>query len=97
MGPPPRRHRLPWLSTPDEADGAGRRDGARARHAPASPRCDDLSEALVAVFGTDFGVHNPTWISRFTDATRQAASYRRGRVLLAGDAAHIHYPPAGRA
>jgi 3-(3-hydroxy-phenyl)propionate hydroxylase len=46
------------------------------------------------VFGTDFGVHSPTWISRFTDATRQAAAYRDRRVLLAGDAAHIH-PPAG--
>ncbi len=48
------------------------------------------------MFGTDFGVHSPTWISRFTDATRQAAAYRDGRVLLAGDAAHIHRPRAGR-
>jgi 3-(3-hydroxy-phenyl)propionate hydroxylase len=60
------------------------------------PTLRDLSEALVAVFGTDFGVHNPTWISRFTDATRQAAAYRAGRVLLAGDAAHIHYPAGGQ-
>jgi hypothetical protein len=57
---------------------------------------DDLSEALIAVYGTDFGVHDPTWISRFTDATRQAAAYRAGRVLLAGDAAHIHYPAGGQ-
>ena len=60
------------------------------------PTLRDLSEALIAVFGTDFGVHNPTWISRFTDMTRQAAAYREGRVLLAGDAAHIHYPAGGQ-
>jgi 2-polyprenyl-6-methoxyphenol hydroxylase-like FAD-dependent oxidoreductase len=60
------------------------------------PALGDLSEALIAVFGTDFGVHNPTWISRFTDMTRQAAAYRAGRVLLAGDAAHIHYPAGGQ-
>jgi len=57
---------------------------------------DDLSEALIAVYGTDFGIHSPTWISRFTDATRQAATYRAGRVLLAGDSAHIHYPAGGQ-
>ena len=60
------------------------------------PTLRDLSEALIAVFGTDFGVHNPTWISRFTDMTRQAAAYRAGRVLLAGDAAHVHYPAGGQ-
>ena len=60
------------------------------------PTLRDLSEALVAVFGTDFGVHSPTWISRFTDMTRQAAAYRAGRVLLAGDAAHVHYPAGGQ-
>jgi len=60
------------------------------------PTLRDLSEALVAVYGTDFGIHNPTWISRFTDMTRQAAAYRAGRVLLAGDAAHIHYPAGGQ-
>jgi 3-(3-hydroxy-phenyl)propionate hydroxylase len=56
----------------------------------------DLSRALVAVYGTDFGIHNPTWISRFTDMTRQAAAYRAGRVLLAGDSAHVHYPAGGQ-
>jgi 3-(3-hydroxy-phenyl)propionate hydroxylase len=60
------------------------------------PTLDDLSEALVTVFGTDFGVHDPTWISRFTDATRQAAAYRAGRILVAGDAAHVHYPAGGQ-
>ena len=62
----------------------------------ADPTLDDLREALVTAYGTDFGVHDPTWISRFTDATRQASSYRAGRVLLAGDAAHIHSPHGGQ-
>ena len=60
------------------------------------PTLQDLSEALVAAYGTDYGVHSPTWISRFTDMTRQAASYREGRVLLAGDAAHVHGPQGGQ-
>lgn len=60
------------------------------------PTLRDLSEALVAVYGTDFGLHSATWISRFTDAARQAASYRRERVLLAGDAAHIHHSVGGQ-
>jgi 2-polyprenyl-6-methoxyphenol hydroxylase-like FAD-dependent oxidoreductase len=60
------------------------------------PTLRDLSEALVTVYGTDFGVHSPTSISRFTDATRQAAAYRAGRVLLAGDSAHVHYPAGGQ-
>ena len=64
--------------------------------AAAEPTLADLANALRAVYGTDFGVHDPTWISRFTDATRQAAAYRNGRVLLAGDAAHIHYPAGGQ-
>jgi 2-polyprenyl-6-methoxyphenol hydroxylase-like FAD-dependent oxidoreductase len=60
------------------------------------PTLGDLSEALVAVYGTDFGIHNPTWISRFTDMTRQVVAYRTGRVLLAGDSAHVHYPAGGQ-
>jgi 3-(3-hydroxy-phenyl)propionate hydroxylase len=60
------------------------------------PTLSDLSQALVAVWGTDYGVHSPTSLSRFTDMTRQAASYREGRVLLAGDAAHVHYPVGGQ-
>lgn len=60
------------------------------------PTLRDLSEALIAVYGTDYGVHSPTWISRFTDMTRQAAAYRDRRVLLAGDAAHVHPPMGGQ-
>jgi 3-(3-hydroxy-phenyl)propionate hydroxylase len=60
------------------------------------PTLGDLSEALTAVFGSDFGIHDPVWLSRFTDSTRQAAAYRAGRVLVAGDAAHIHYPAGGQ-
>jgi 2-polyprenyl-6-methoxyphenol hydroxylase-like FAD-dependent oxidoreductase len=60
------------------------------------PTLQDLSEMLVVAYGTDYGVHSPTWISRFTDMTRQAASYRERRVLLAGDAAHVHGPQGGQ-
>ena len=64
---------------------------------PASePTLADLSKALITVYGTDYGIHSPTWITRFTDMTRQAASYREERVLLAGDAAHVHYPAGGQ-
>jgi 3-(3-hydroxy-phenyl)propionate hydroxylase len=60
------------------------------------PSMDELREALVAVFGTDYGLRQANWISRFTDMARQAASYRHGRVLLAGDAAHVHPPHGGQ-
>jgi 2-polyprenyl-6-methoxyphenol hydroxylase-like FAD-dependent oxidoreductase len=60
------------------------------------PTLRDVSEALVAVYGTDYGIHSPTSISRFTDMTRQAAAYRERRVLLAGDAAHVHAPDGGQ-
>ena len=61
-----------------------------------TPTLHDLSEALISVYGTDYGVHSPTSISRFTDMTRQAAAYRDRRVLLAGDAAHVHAPDGGQ-
>jgi 3-(3-hydroxy-phenyl)propionate hydroxylase len=60
------------------------------------PTLRDVSEALVAVYGTDYGIHSSTWVSRFTDMTRQAAAYRERRVLLAGDAAHVHPPVGGQ-
>jgi hypothetical protein len=60
------------------------------------PSVDELREALVAVWGDDYGVHDVTYLSRFTDMARQAASYRAGRVLLAGDAAHVHSPAGGQ-
>ena len=60
------------------------------------PTLRDLSEALIAVWGTDYGVHSPLSISRFTDMARQAAAYRERRVLLAGDAAHVHSPVGGQ-
>ena len=64
--------------------------------AASEPTLRELSEALVAVYGTDYGAHSPTFLSRFSDTTRQAAAYRDGRVLLAGDAAHVHAPDGGQ-
>src|SRR4029453_14148857 len=61
-----------------------------------APSMDELREAPGAVYGTDYGLRSANWISRFTDMTRQAASYRNGRVLLAGDAAHVHPPQGGQ-
>jgi 3-(3-hydroxy-phenyl)propionate hydroxylase len=78
-------------------DGTVRVVATEQRLGPASPpTLHDLSRALTAVWQTDFGAHSPTWISRFTDTTRQAETYRKERVLLAGDAAHVHYPIGGQ-
>jgi 3-(3-hydroxy-phenyl)propionate hydroxylase len=79
-------------------------DGTRARVVSVEPRVmhgdepsvDELRAALRAVYGTDFGVHDVTFLSRFTDAARQATKYRERRVLLAGDAAHVHSPTGGQ-
>ncbi|HEY6270197.1 MAG TPA: FAD-dependent monooxygenase [Candidatus Acidoferrum sp.] len=60
------------------------------------PTLRDVHEALIAVYGTDYGLRSATYISRFTDMARQAASYRDRRVLLAGDAAHVHSPKGGQ-
>jgi 3-(3-hydroxy-phenyl)propionate hydroxylase len=60
------------------------------------PALAELSEAMIAVYGTDYGVHSPTSLSRFSDMSRQAETYRARRVLLAGDAAHVHHPAGGQ-
>jgi hypothetical protein len=56
---------------------------------------DELRASSMRIAGTDFGMHDPRWLSRFGDATRHAETYRKGRVFLAGDAAHIHFPAGG--
>jgi 2-polyprenyl-6-methoxyphenol hydroxylase-like FAD-dependent oxidoreductase len=76
------RYRVVLMEQPDENAG--------------DPTLEDLRQALVVAYGTHYGAHSPTWISRFTDMSRQAASYRRGRVLVAGDAAHVHPPQGGQ-
>lgn len=88
----------PGLHSFAKSDGGSIRCMVTERHVGQTdePTLTDLSEALIAVFGTDYGLRGSAWISRFTDATRQAVAYRNRRVLLAGDAAHIHSPMGGQ-
>lgn len=84
--------------------GIGKGDGGQTRlvlterrlREDSEPTLREVSAALVEVYGSDYGIHSPVWISRFTDMTRQAAAYRERRVLLAGDAAHVHPPVGGQ-
>ncbi len=84
--------------------GIGRQgDGERVRVVLVEPRVmsgeptlPELQAALTALYGRDFGVHDVTWLSRFSDMARQAETYRERRVLLAGDAAHVHSPAGGQ-
>lgn len=68
----------------------------RDPQAAGEPTLEELAAGLKTIYGTDFGVHSPTWLSRFSDAVRQADRYRHDRILLAGDAAHIHPPLGGQ-
>ena len=82
----------------------GKGDGGSARIVLAEehlqlgsePTLGEVRDTLITIYGTDYGIHSPTWISRFTDMARQAATYRDKRVLLAGDAAHVHPPMGGQ-
>lgn len=93
-----RRDRVGTHALGQAGDGKSVRVLLMERHADhtGDPSIEELREGLVGVYGTDFGLRRASWISRFTDMVRQAAAYRRGRVLLAGDAAHVHPPQGGQ-
>jgi len=93
-----RRDRIGAHGLGPASDGTSVRVVLTERHADhtGEPTLEELRAALVDVYGTDFALRRASWISRFTDMTRQATAYRRGRVLLAGDAAHVHPPHGGQ-
>ena len=84
------------MSVMDDGETVGVVLAGRDPQASGEPTLEELAAGLKAVYGTDFGVHSPTWLSRFSDAVRQADRYRNDRILLAGDAAHIHPPLGGQ-
>ncbi|MEV6948286.1 FAD-dependent monooxygenase [Streptomyces sp. NPDC051172] len=70
--------------------------GAPLRSRTRRPEFSEVADAWKRLTGVDISDGEPVWVSAFTDAARQVTQYRRGRVLLAGDAAHIHLPAGGQ-
>jgi 2-polyprenyl-6-methoxyphenol hydroxylase-like FAD-dependent oxidoreductase len=85
-----------WFGVGPAGNGRFRVVAPAVEHNAEAPTLDELTERMRAIAGTDFGAHSPRWLSRFGDATRQAERYRVDRVLLAGDAAHVHPPLGGQ-